>query len=92
MAIEAAWRRFEQLLARHPDMPFELELPLVQLAGACARLERATASLVQSAADVADEDLRAVLSECDIEHRWTEAGEMEPWHDDRATGPHPAEG
>jgi hypothetical protein len=81
MPIEAARSRFEQLLARHPEIPFELELLLLQLATACTRLERATADLMQSVA--ADEDLGAGLNEAGIERRWTEAGELELWQDGR---------
>lgn len=82
MAIEAAGTRVEQLLARHPDTPSELELLLRALATSCARLERANAH---------HEDLRAVRRR-GIERRWAEYGGLELWQDGRPTGRHPPEG
>jgi uncharacterized membrane protein YccC len=87
MAIEAAWTRAEQLLARHPDTPSELELLLLQLASACARLERANANLAQSVAAVPDDDLRAVRQR-GIERRLAEYGGLELWQDGRPMGRH----
>jgi hypothetical protein len=91
MAIEAAWSRFEQLLARHPEMPFELELLLLQLASACARLERANADLAQSVASVPDDDLGAVRQR-GIERRLAEYGGLELLQDSRPMGRHPPGG
>jgi hypothetical protein len=91
MPIEAAWTRFEQLLARHPQLPFELELLLLQLASACARLERANADLVRSVARVSDDDLRAVRQR-GIERRLAEYGGLELWQDGRPAGRHPPRG
>jgi hypothetical protein len=87
MAIEAAGTRVEQLLARHPDTPSELELLLRQLATSCARLERANADLVQSVAAVPGEDLHAVRRR-GIERRWAEYGGLELWQDSRPAGRH----
>jgi hypothetical protein len=87
MATEAAGTRFEQLLARHPEIPFELEQLLRQLASSCARLERANADLVQSVAQAPDEDLRAVRQR-GIERRWAEYGGLELWQDGPPTGRH----
>jgi hypothetical protein len=78
MATEAAGTRFEQLLARHPEMPLELEQLLLQLASRCTSLE-------QSVAQAPDEDLRAVR-ERGIERRWAEYGGLELWQDGRPTG------
>jgi hypothetical protein len=89
MAIDAAWTRAEQLLARHPDTPSELEVLLLQLASACVRLERANADLVQSVAGVPD--VRAVRQR-GIERRWAEYGGLELWQDGRPTRRHQPEG
>jgi hypothetical protein len=89
MAIEASGTRVEQLLARHPDMPSELELVLRALATSCARLERANADLVQSVAAVPDED---AIRRRGIERRWAEYGGLELWQDSRRADRHPPVG
>ena len=91
MAIEAAGTRVEQLLARHPDMPSELELLLRALATSCARLERANADLAQSVPGVPDDDLRAVRQR-GIERRLAEYGGLELCQDGRPMGRHLPDG
>jgi hypothetical protein len=91
MSSEAAGTSVERLLARHPDMPSELELVLRRLATACARLERANADLAQSVARVSDDDLRTVRQR-GIERRLAEYGGLELLPDGRPMGRHPPSG